>query len=81
MYRVAPCNFMAASATKGDTPEATFPAVSATKGDVHATFLAASNVDIIDGCVDGNLAFPNYKSGRSSPIHPVSAPQSCSEIL
>ena len=32
--RVTPCSFMAASATKGDTPEATFPAVSASKGDV-----------------------------------------------
>ena len=58
-----------------------FAAASAMKGDVYATFLAASDVGIVDGCVDGNLAFPNYKSGRSSPIHPVSAPQSCSESL
>ena len=38
MSRVTPCSFMAASATKGDTPEATFPAVSASKGDVSGEF-------------------------------------------
>ena len=38
MSRVTPRSFMAASATKGDTPEATFPAVSASKGDVSGDF-------------------------------------------
>ena len=42
MSRVTPCSFMAASATKGDTPEATFPAVSASKGDVSGEFLVVS---------------------------------------
>ena len=38
MSRVTLNSFMAASATRGDTPEATFLAVSASKGDVSGEF-------------------------------------------